>query len=58
MNNDSLFERREVQAAFLTAALLPYSEEYALEHEVCGFIELACMLYDDILAEFEVADTL
>lgn len=58
MDIDCLFERREVQAAFLAAALLPYSQKYMLEHDVSGFVETACMLYNDILTAFEASDAL
>jgi hypothetical protein len=43
----------EVQAAFLTAALIPYSEEYSKEEDLNGFVEIACRLYIDIYEQLD-----
>ena len=43
----------EVQAALLTAALIPYSEEYSKEEDLNGFVEIACRLYVDIYEQLD-----
>ena len=43
----------EVQAALLTAALIPYSEEYSKEEDLNSFVEIACRLYVDIYEQLD-----
>lgn len=50
---DDLMLCGDVQAAFLTAALMPYSSEYALEKECSGFVDTACKLFLDISSRLE-----
>lgn len=45
---DDLMLCGDVQAAFLTAALLPYSDEYARENDCNGFVDTACHLFLDV----------
>ncbi len=45
---DNLMISIDIQAAFLTAALMPYSENYAKENDYNGFVEVACHLFSDI----------
>lgn len=46
---DDLLRSDEVQAALLAAALLPYSDQYALDLEIEGFTNIAVSLYFEIL---------
>ncbi len=48
MSLDDLMLCVDIQAAFLTAALLPYSSEYSLEKDCNGFVDTACHLFLDI----------
>jgi len=43
----------DIQAAFLTAALMPYSENYAKENDYNGFAEVACHLFLDISSQLD-----
>ena len=45
---DDLLLFVNIQAAFLTAALLPYSSDYILENDCNGFVDTACKLFLDI----------
>ena len=53
MSIDDLMMCNGVSTAFLTAALLPYSENYALENDCNGFVDTACRLYLDICSCFD-----
>lgn len=48
MSLDDLMLCSDIQAAFLTAALMPYSDEYSLEKNCNGFVDTACHLFLDI----------
>lgn len=48
MSLDDLMLCNAIQAAFLTAALMPYSSEYSFENDCSSFIDTACHLFLDI----------
>lgn len=50
---DDLMINIDIQAAFLTASLMPYSENYAKENDYNGFVEVACHLFSDISSMLE-----
>lgn len=43
----------EFEAACLTAALLPYCEEFSTDNECVDFVDTACRLYLAIRARFD-----
>lgn len=55
---DDLLISNDIQAAFLTAALMPYSESYAEENDYCGFVEIACHLFLDISSQLDTLSQL
>lgn len=55
---DDLMLCCNIEAAFLTAALLPYSENYALENDCNGFVDTACKLYLDICCRLDKLEQL
>ncbi len=50
---DDLMINNDIQAAFLTAALMPYSENYAKENDYNNFAEVACHLFLDISSQLD-----